>query len=270
MSRNWSHAGRKVSVEMRTSASLEQVWMSFADPAKIVQWFADEAEGKAIAGGWLRMRFVDFDMDGKADVLEAIPDRRLVLSIPSHVRGGAPRVLEVEIDQVEGKTRMQLVESGFPEKEAGEDWYQSVLSGWKISTAVLRLYLERYFGMRKTSKLLMKPTKADYAKILEYFTRPEKVASWIGDMTQVREGGPYRLRLEAGGELTGRFLALTDRELLLGADQLDGTVELKAFPKGDGRAIGIRMLSWRLTPEQMTDLSAVMLSALNRLSDEVG
>jgi uncharacterized protein YndB with AHSA1/START domain len=270
MSRNWSHAGRKVSVDVRTIASPEQVWTSFAEPARLVQWFADEAEGKAVPGGWLRMRFNDLELEQKAEVLESIPDRRLVLSIPPHVKSGPARVLELEIDQAEGKTRLSLVESGFPEGEAGEDRVQSAASGWKIATAQLRLYLERFFGMRKTSKLLMKPTKADYAKILECFTQPERVSTWIGDMTAVAEGRPYRLRLEAGGELTGRFLAVTNRELLLGADQIDGTVELKAFPRGDGRAIGVRLLSWRLTPEQMTDLSAVMLSALNRLSEEVG
>src|SRR5688572_8013248 len=127
MSKNWSHAGRKVSIELRTTASAEQVWTSFADPARIVQWFADEADGKAAAGGWLRWRFHDFEIESKADVLEAIPDRRLVLSIP--VKGGSPRVLQVEIDQADGKTRMQLTESGFPEGEAGEDVYQSVVSG---------------------------------------------------------------------------------------------------------------------------------------------
>jgi uncharacterized protein YndB with AHSA1/START domain len=254
---------------MRTIATPEQVWTSFADPARVVQWFADDASGRPIAGESMRWRFADLDLEVTGQVLEAIPDRRLVLAFPA-TKGAAARVLEIEIDQVDGKTRMQLVESGLPEGEAGEDVYQSVVSGWRTGTAILRLYLERFFGMRKTQKLLMKPTKADYAKIFEYFTRTEKVSTWIGDMTQVDEARPYRLRLEAGGELTGRFLAVTDREVLLGADQLDGVVELKAFPKGDGRAIGVRLLSWRLTPEQMTDLSAVMLSALNRLSDEVG
>ena len=50
MSKNWSHAGRKVSMEVRTTASPEQVWTSFADPARVVQWFVDEADGKAVAG----------------------------------------------------------------------------------------------------------------------------------------------------------------------------------------------------------------------------
>jgi uncharacterized protein YndB with AHSA1/START domain len=269
MTREWAHAGRKVSVEIRTAASAEQVWLSWAEPSRVTQWFVDQAEGRAIVGESIRWRFTDLDLDLRMDVLEAIPDRRLVLATPA-VKGNLPRILEIDVDQADGKTRMQLTESGFAEGEAGEDVYQSVVSGWRITSSILRLYLERYFGMKKSNKLLMKPTKAAYAKIFEYFTTPEKVSAWIGELTQVGEARPYRLRLEAGGELTGRFLAVTDRELLLGADQIDGTVEFRAFPKGDGRAIGVRLLSWRLTPEQMTDLSAVMLSALNRLGEEVG
>ncbi len=268
MSKNWSHAGRKVEMELRSAATAEQVWLAWADPAHVTQWFADEAEGRAVAGETLRWRFADHDLDLRYDVLEAIPDRRLVLSRPQ--KTGPLRVLEIEIDQADGKTRMRMVESGFAEGEAAEDTYQAALSGWRISLAILRLYLERFFGMKKMSKMVMKPTKAEYAKILEYFTKPEKLATWIGEMTQIAEARPYRLRLEAGGELTGRFLALTHRELLLGADQIDGTVGFRAFPKGDGRAIGVRFLSWRLTPEQMADLSGVMLSALNRLGEEVG
>jgi uncharacterized protein YndB with AHSA1/START domain len=269
MSKSWAHAGRKAGVEIRTSASPEQVWVSWTEPSRISQWFADEAEGRAVAGGSIRWRFLDFDLDARAEVLEAIPDRRFVLATPGS-KGAGGHIIQIEIDQVDGKTRMQLVESGFPEGEGGEDQFQSAVSGWRITGSILRLYLDRFFGMKKTSKLLMKPTKADYGKIYEYFTRPEKLATWIGELTQVGEARPYRLRLEAGGELTGRFLAVTPREILLGADQLDGTVEFKAFPKGDGRAIGVRILSWRMTPEQMTDLSGVMLSALNRLSEEVG
>lgn len=268
--RDWTHAGRRVTVELQTTATTDQVWLAWSDPARISQWFVDEASGMCVAKEKVKWRFADFDLLVSFDVLEAVPERRLVLRAAPPGEGKLPRVLEIDIEPIDGKAKLKLVESGHPEGPEGEDAYQATVSGWTIATATLRLYLERFFGHDKRTRLVMRPTKAPYERIWEYFVNPERVGTWIGDLTQVGEARPYRLRLESGGELTGRFLAVTGREILLGADQIDGTLELKAFPKGDGHAIGLRALSWRLDDEQMTELAGVLMSALNRLGQELG
>lgn len=268
--REWTHVGRAVTVEMQTTATTDQLWLAWSDPQRIRQWFVDDASGACVVKEKVQWRFSDFDFLITYDVLEAVPERRLVLRAPSPDGKAPPRTLELDIEPVDGKAKLKLVDSGYPEGTEGDDVYESAVSGWQIATATLRLYLERFFGHDKRTRLVMRPTKAPYEKIMEYFSNPERVGTWIGELTQVAEARPYRLRLESGGELTGRYLAVTKREILLGADQLDGTLELKAFPKGDGRAVGLRALSWRLDDDQMTELAGVLLSALNRLSQELG
>lgn len=249
--------------EIDTTASPEQVWLAFTDPSRVIQWLVDQASGHPVPKDRIEWRFGHRDRIVSHEVREAVPERRLVLA------SSEGRVLAIHVDVVDGRTRVAVAESGFPEGPDGDEALAAAASGWTVTLAILRLYVERFFGMPRTARFLSRPTKAGREKVWEYFSNPVKVDAWIGDLTQVQKARPYRLRLESGGELTGRFLAVTDRELLLGADQIDGAVLFTQLTARESRAIAIEVVSWRLTAEQMNDLGGVMLSALTRLGQEL-
>ena len=50
MKEKLQHQGRSMELEIRTTASPDEVWNAWADPSKIAQWFVDRAEGWAHKG----------------------------------------------------------------------------------------------------------------------------------------------------------------------------------------------------------------------------
>lgn len=214
--------------EIRISASPEAVWAAWAEPAHVRRWFSDDARGEPEPGGELIHEFEGHGAH-RYRVLEAEAPRRLVLE--SEMDGRAFRQ-EVEIRSEGGSTVLRLVHSGFGSADPDSEIVQGIDSGWSMALAAMKHYVENHFGEEKTTISIFRPARFDYDDLLrQRYQNGEGLAGWLtrggGD---IREGSPVRLTLQGGHTLTGDVLALTDHEVSVSWDELDGVLELKTRP----------------------------------------
>ena len=85
-------------------AEPDEVWEALTDPERLEEWFATEVELDARPGGAGVFRWGDGE-ERRATVREAAEEERLVLDWD----GGGEVV--VELEQVDGGTRLRVVES---------------------------------------------------------------------------------------------------------------------------------------------------------------
>lgn len=259
-------AGRTIECEVRTTASPEQAWAAWADPEKLAHWFVDRAYGDVKPGGVMTWVFEKFKYEIPYPVLEVVPPQRLVFG--GAIPGFPPFRLEITIGRERGETVIRLFNSGF---RAGADWddeYQGVVSGWRLSLALLRHYLERHFGRPKRSALVLRPASFEFSEILPWFTEEAKLARWI-----TRSGGigapgtPVHLVLAGGDVVRGSVLEVTRQEAVVSWDDAGLALELKAFAMGPGsRMVGIRATGWGVSDEQMRALEDQLDEAVGRLA----
>jgi uncharacterized protein YndB with AHSA1/START domain len=203
---------------VRTTASAERAWRAFAD-ARIVQgWFADEAavernsrvdapatgarsgirsplagtvdpmiadddgDDSAMAGDVIVHRFPAFGFEVRNEVVESDRGRRLVLRMA--FPGRPPMTQEIIIRSVAGETVIEMTNSGFGDEEWEGQWH-GIDSGWKLSLAQLRHYLENYFGRVRTSWFVMQPARFDWQQLRRHFHEPALLANWL---TETHDG----------------------------------------------------------------------------------
>ena len=252
---------------LRTTASPEQVWRAWAEPAHVARWFSDAARGEPVAGGELVHVFDRFGLELPYRVLEAEPGRRLVLEGMSPM--GVAFRQEVRIEREGGETVLHLVHSGFGSDAGWEDEVEGIDSGWKLALAILRLYVERYFGRDRSNLFVMRPASFDYPGLQPFFRSEAGLARWLttaGALDGLAVGDPVRLDLVGGRTLTGHLLADSGRELALSWDEIDGVLELKAFEMGpQGRAVCLRGCGWGLASAASAELEVELEGATERL-----
>jgi uncharacterized protein YndB with AHSA1/START domain len=264
-STDFEHKGRTIRAEIETSATPDQVWEAWADPEKIAQWFVDRATGEAKPGGTMTWFFDKFGYALPYKILDAVPGKLIVFQWdPSQ---GNPGILEVRIERAGGATIVRLINSGFREDAAWNDEYEGVVSGWKISLAILKFYLENQFRRAKSTILILRPASFAYEQLLKYFLEPAKLSQWLTSSGAIGNlGEKCELRLTDAGKLTGQVLAVTNREVALSWDEIGGTLELKAFAMGPQHMVCMRVMSWRLNPDETAQLEQKISRAVERLA----
>jgi uncharacterized protein YndB with AHSA1/START domain len=264
------HQGRMVQLEMRTSASPEQVYQAWADPAKLSQWFTDNARGEAKPGSTMYWIFEKFAYEIPYEVVDAVPGKLLTLG--GELPGRPPFLVETVIEQQGGETVLRLVNSGFLDGGKWDEEYEGVASGWEMSLALLRYYLERHFGEPKRSFLAIEPAQYAPAEMLRWYTEPDLLREWLAaDVSGVQApsevGRLVRIPLaESGGTITGETLAVTRREVAFSWETEDIVLELKAFLMGPNRVVSVRGTGWRPDPERFAATEREMEAALKRLA----
>ena len=265
------HQGRTMRLEMRTTASPQQVWEAWADPAKLSQWFTDDARGEAKPGSTMYWIFEKFGYEIPYEVVDAMPGKLLALGGEPP---GRPRfLLEVSIEREGGETVLRLVNSGFLEGDAKwDEEYEGVSSGWEMSLGLLRYYLEQHFGDPKRTFLLIEPAPCAPGEMLRWYTESELLGEWLAnDASDVRPpsavGERVRIPL-AGGSRTidGETLAVTRREVAFSWEAEDLVLELKAFTMGPNSVVAVRGTAWQAEPARFAEIERAMGTALERLS----
>lgn len=252
--------------KLTTTATADQVYAAWADPMHIAAWFADRATGTAEAGGTITHFFDDFGMELPLQVIEAIPGARIVFEGVGP--GGVPFRQEIHIRTEGGETTMELVHYGFDEGADFGDEFEGMDSGWKMALAILRRYLENYFGRSRTVKMVMQPAPVDKAKIDALYRSEAGLARWLTTSGHLGDvGDPVALSLRGGATVTGKVLAWTGTEVAFSVDEIDGVVELKSFPMGPaGHAIAVRACSWAQTSPDWDAWTSTFRESLHRLA----
>jgi uncharacterized protein YndB with AHSA1/START domain len=260
-----THKGRTIRAEIRTSASPQQVWEAWADPEKIAAWFVDHATGEGKAGSIVTWFFDDFGFAQPFKVEDSVPGKLFVLKWDPPQ--GDPGILEIQIEREGGSTLVRLINSGFKEGAEWDEEYEGVNSGWQMSLSNLKHYLENYFGRRKSALLIFRPASVQYDRLLSNFLDPARLSRWLTKSGAIgKVGDRCDLVLQYGGSLTGRVLAVTQREVTLSWDEIGGTLELKGFSMGPQRVVGVRCLTWKLDREAAARLKPDLEKAVSRLA----
>jgi uncharacterized protein YndB with AHSA1/START domain len=263
--KKFEHKGRMIRAEIETSATPQQAWEAWADPEKIAHWFVDRASGEAEPGGTMTWYFDKFGFVLPFNVLDAVPGS--LLALKWEPPQGPPVIHEVRIERRGGMTVLRLIESGFQEGAEWNEEYEGTASGWQMALAILKYYLENYFGQKKTTLLVMRPTSFAYEQLLPYFLDPSKLSRWLVKSGSIGKTGE-RVQLDLGdaGKLTGRVLTITKREVALSWEEIGGTLELKGFSMGPQRVVGLRCFTWKLAPGETKQLETQLGAAVERLA----
>jgi uncharacterized protein YndB with AHSA1/START domain len=259
------HKGRTIHTSIRSSATPQQLWDAWADPAMLAHWFPDRAEGRAVEGSTLTWYFDRFEYAMPYEVYSAVPGEHLVLT---GAPPGRPRFfLEIEITQQGGSTILELTNSGFLDKSGWDEEYEGILSGWRMALAMLKLYAERYFGVPRSQFFVMRPAPFEYPDLRRYYRDRAGLAEWLTREGAIgEEGQPYALVLRSGQTATGDVMALTSWEVELSWREIDGCLGLKAFSLGpSGRAVCVHGSGWGLSEERAQRLEHEFGDALDRL-----
>jgi uncharacterized protein YndB with AHSA1/START domain len=262
----FEHVGRIIRAEIRTKATPQQAYDAWADPEKIAHWFPDKAEGKAEPGATITWIFDKFNYRIPYEVLIARPAEKFAIRW-NPPPGMNPGILEVTISKEGEETVIRLVNSGFREGAEWDEEYEGVDSGWRMALALLKHYLDNYFGISRSSFLVMRPAEFSFDQVLPLHRTAAGLKKWLtksGEFGDVGES--YSLELQDGGKVSGRVLAKTKREITLGSDEIHGVLELKAFSMGPQKILCVRGCGWGLPEEKAKELEAQMELAVERLA----
>ena len=264
----FEHGGRIIRDEIRTTASSQQVWEAWTDPVMIAQWFTDRADGKPEVGTTFTWFFDKFGYALPYTVVAAEPGKRFALKWDQPGSGYPPGLLEITIHREGGETRLELVNSGFKESADWNDEYEGIVSGWRMSLAILKHYLENHFGQPKSQFMVLRPAQFEYEQLKPYFLREDFLAKWLTRSGGIgAQGERYTLVLRDSSKMSGRVLAVTPREVTLSWEEMRAAFEMKAFAFGPGkRMVGVRGLCWGMEPARAQQLENEMTPAVERLA----
>jgi uncharacterized protein YndB with AHSA1/START domain len=258
-------ATRTISCEMRTSAPPEHAFAAWAEPDRIAHWFVDRAFGDVRPGGVMTWVFEKFGYEIPYPVLEVKPPEKLVLG--GQIPGGPTFHLEITISREGGETVVRLFNSGFRDGAQWDDEYQGVASGWRMSLAILRHYLEAHYGTAKRSVLVLRPATFDYATVLPWFTEPTKLSRWLTRSGAIGAPGERaELVLRNGAAVRGTVLDVTRQEAAISWDDENLALELKAFSMGPQRMVAVRATGWGVSEARMAALETELDAAVERLA----
>lgn len=258
--------GRVIRAEIRTSATPRQVWEAWTDPQKLAHWFVDKASGVSTVGGTMTWEFERFGYVLPYEVVASVPERQFALQW-NPPPGNPAGILEIQIERESGETVVRLINSGFREGAEWDDEYEGTVSGWQMALAVLKYYLENYFGQPKSYFFAMRPASFTFDQLRPYFLESSGLAKWLTTSGAIgKPGGRCELALRDDGKLTGRVLAVTNREVALSWEEIRGVLELKAFPMGPKRVLSIWGCGWNLDPTRAKEIERRMEAAIGRLN----
>jgi len=126
------------------AAPIATVWAALTEADLIVQWFGDSAELDAVAGG---TGFFGWSGHGKLRVLveQADKPRLLVFRWAREADAdpvpGNSTVVRIELSEVDGGTRLALLESGFEELDAPAVAHADNERGWTAELGELVEFL---------------------------------------------------------------------------------------------------------------------------------
>ncbi len=261
-----AHPGRCVRAEIRTKATPHQAYDAWADQVKIAHWFCDRAEGKAEPGATITWMFDRFNCRIPYKVLVAQPAERFAVRWDPFP-GRDPGILEVTISKDGGDTVIRLLESGFREGAEWNEEFEGTESGWHMALALLKHYLENYFGVPRSSFLVMHSAEFSFEQLIPFHRTAAGLQKWLTNCGAFGEvGESFVLELQEGGKASGRVLAKSKRETTLSWDEIRGVLELKALSMGPQKMLCVRGCGWGLRPERAKELEGHMGRAVGRLA----
>ena len=149
-------------VAVRIARPVSEVYEAIADPNRLSRYFTTGgARGRIETGATVEWDFADFPGAFPVEVVEAVPERRIVLRWEANEGGppdagetpaGAGYKTEVAIafePLEDGRTRVSIAEQGWRESQAGLDASYGNCQGWSQMLCALKAWLEHGINLRE-------------------------------------------------------------------------------------------------------------------------
>jgi uncharacterized protein YndB with AHSA1/START domain len=141
-------------VAARVSRPANEVFEAVADPDILSRYFTTGgAKGRLEAGATVSWDFHDFPGAFPVDVVEAEPNRRIVLRWDANEDGEAPAyktTVTLTFEPLEGgRTLVTVSEAGWRSTEAGLKASYGNCQGWSQMLCALKAYLEHGINLRE-------------------------------------------------------------------------------------------------------------------------
>ena len=234
--------------DIAIEALQSKVFAAWSDPEHIAGWFTDEVSGWPGVGSTMSFRWKNFGFSVDYKLAEMRPDTKLIYK--TRLPGVGTQVLTVKLARRAPFTIVNISESG-PENHKSDPMESGVDSGWTMSLSILKYYIDKQFGKKRECFFAMLPAHFEFPQIRELFSTREGLEKWLTLQSPppTKIGDDYRFRLDSGQILSGKVLAITHHELSLSWDEIDGYLELKSFPTGEGNK-GLCLRGATYSPEK--------------------
>lgn len=145
----------KFKVYAIVSRPVREVFEAVADPVKLSAYFTTGgAVGRLEAGKTVQWDFADFPGAFPVEVVEVVPDARIVLRWGRNEGGkptGEQNVVKFTFTSIDGNTRtkVEIAEEGWSETQVGLDAAFANCMGWSQMLAALKAWVEHGINLRE-------------------------------------------------------------------------------------------------------------------------
>jgi uncharacterized protein YndB with AHSA1/START domain len=224
---------RTIELEVRIDAPVEAVWKALTEASELSRWFPPLAEGKTGLGSELLFSWGP-ELQWQTSVVAWEPSKHLTWSDKSSPEfagtteaPAAPMAVDWTLETATGgQVVVRLVQSGFGEGEAWDDFYNGTDRGWRFYLFALRHYLQRHRGLKRDMVSIRRPANGGPEGLWKRVWGEEGFVP-TPSISHLKAGGPLEVKLgperlvgtveviEAPHIFWGRLASLEDATLLV-------------------------------------------------------
>ncbi len=143
---------REIRESVEIDATQEAVWRAITEAGRVANWFAPNASGRTGPDGHLTVSWgAGAEWTSRFSRWEPSRHLRLIDEIPDGTADpGSAMALDYRIEEVAGRTRLHLVNSGLSADPSWDDGVRMMTNGWRFFLWNLKHYLERHPESRRT------------------------------------------------------------------------------------------------------------------------
>lgn len=239
------HGKRVICQSLEVRATPHRAWQAWAEPARVVEWFCDQAAGGCLPGDEITWRFNGFEGVRRHRVERSWPGRELLCSYETD---GADGLIEIRFEASDEGTLVTVIDSGLQESGEFEALARGINSGWANALHYLRLYLGEFQGREKRASVAMAPCGSGYDAAMQWFEPGLKRERWLDVPASELHPG-WR----------------TERHFVWLWPAIEGTLELCLFERPGGQpTAALRAVSWSVDP--VPGLDQRLAGCVDRLS----
>ncbi len=223
------HGKRVIRQSLEAGGTPHRAWQAWAEPARVVEWFCDQAEGGCLPGDEVTWRFNGFEGVMRYRVERSWPGRELLYSFEM---GGMSGLIEVRFEASGEGTRVTVVHSGLPGGEEFDEMARGINSGWANALQYLKLYLTEFPGRGKRTSVALAHGDFNYEAAMQWFEPGIKRERWLDVPAD---------QLQPGWR--------SERHFVWRWPAIGGTLEMNVFQGPGGQpTLALRAVSWSTNP----------------------
>ena len=138
----------KFSVQTKINKPLAEVFDAVINPKKLTGYFCDQSDGPLVEGKTVHWSWTNYKVTHPVIVKQIVPNSKIVIEWPAAT--GGTTIAEMSFSTLEdGRTMVQVSESGWPSNEAGVKASYKNCEGWQHMISCMKAYLIHGIDLRK-------------------------------------------------------------------------------------------------------------------------